>query len=120
LEPPRRVTLLMATMSMPLATTATMSPALRVTTTKTTSTPRMTISPTAMVSTPLAMTVLTSPLPRAITSMILSVLPVREHALRVSTQACTYAESIILSAGGTEIMILSACAESIILAQHAC
>ncbi len=48
-------------------------------------------------------------------SMKHSVLPPREHALRVSSQACPHAENIILSAGGTESMILSARAESIIL-----
>ena len=40
--------------------------------------------------------------------MKLSVLPPREPALRVSGQACPHAESIILSAGGAETMMLSA------------
>ncbi len=57
----------------------------------------------------------TSPMPRAAMSTILSAPPTCKHALRVSTQACPHAESIILSAGGTESMILSARAESTIL-----
>jgi hypothetical protein len=48
------------------------------------------------------------------TSMILSALPARECALRGSALACR-AESIILSAGGAESIILSTQAESIIL-----
>jgi hypothetical protein len=48
-------------------------------------------------------------------SVILSALPLHKRALRVSGQVCPHAESIILTAGGTESMILSACVESIIL-----
>jgi hypothetical protein len=44
----------------------------------------------------------------------LSAAPARA-SLRVSGRACPHAESIILSAGGTESMVLSAHAESIIL-----
>jgi hypothetical protein len=47
--------------------------------------------------------------------MILSAPPARERTLRVNARACPRAESIILSAGGTESMVLSARAESIIL-----
>ena len=57
----------------------------------------------------------TSPLTRVTTSMKLLALPPCEGALRVSARACPHAESIILSAGGTESMMLSAWAESIIL-----
>jgi large subunit ribosomal protein L15 len=48
-------------------------------------------------------------------SMILSALPLCKRALRVSHQACPHVESIILSAGISESMILSARAKSIIL-----
>jgi hypothetical protein len=58
---------------------------------------------------------LMSPLTRVMTGMILSVLPVRKHALRFSGQACNHAGSIILSAGSAESIILSARAKSIIL-----
>jgi hypothetical protein len=94
---------------------------------------------------PLALAVSTHLLRRVTTSVVLSVLPPHERALRVSGQACPHAESsaesiillaplaesmislsisaracphaesIILSAGGAESMMLSACAESIIL-----
>ncbi len=47
--------------------------------------------------------------------MKLSALPPGKRALRVSGQACPHAESIILTAGGTESMILSLRAEGIIL-----
>ncbi len=57
----------------------------------------------------------TSPLTRVTTSMKLLALPPCEGALRVSARACPHAESIILSAGGAESMILSARAEGIIL-----
>ncbi len=58
--------------------------------------PRMAILLITMTSTPLVMTVSMSPLPRAMMTMILSVPPVREPALRVSLRACPHAESIIL------------------------
>jgi hypothetical protein len=64
---------------------------------------------------PLALMVSTSPLMRATMSVILSAMPLQEHALRVSGQASPHAESIILSAGGAESMMLSVRAESIIL-----
>ncbi len=48
-------------------------------------------------------------------TMILSAPPTCEHALRVSARACPQAESIILSAGGTESMVLLVRAESIAL-----
>jgi hypothetical protein len=94
---------------------AMMSPLLRVTTMTTTSTARMATSPTTTTNMPFALTVSTSPLMRATTSVVLSALPPHERALRVSGRACPHAESIILSAGGAESMILSARAESIIL-----
>ncbi len=61
------------------------------------------------------LTVSTSTLTRATTSMKLSALCPRERALRVSNQACPHAESIIISAPPTENVILSSRAESIIL-----
>ncbi len=55
------------------------------------------------------------PLTRATMSVIFSALPPRERSLRVSGQACPHAESIILSVGSIESMMLSARDESIIL-----
>ncbi len=63
----------------------------------------------------IGLTVSTSPSTRATMSMKLSALPPHKRALRVSSQACPHAESIILSAGGAESMIPSLRAESIIL-----
>ncbi len=94
---------------------ATMSPLLMVTKMTTMSAASMATSPTMTTNTPFALAVLTSPLTRATTSVVLSALPPHEHALRVSGHACPHTESILLSAGGAESMILSARAESIIL-----
>jgi hypothetical protein len=74
----------------------------------TTTTTNTETSPMMTTNTPLALTVSTSPLTRGMTSVVLSVLLPPERALRVSGQACPHAESIILSAGGAESMILSA------------
>jgi hypothetical protein len=60
----------------------------------------------------------TSPSTRATTSMKLQALPPRKRALRVSGRACPHAESIILSAGGAESMILSAHAERVSYSQR--
>jgi hypothetical protein len=57
----------------------------------------------------------TSPSTRAMSSLKLSALHPRQHALRVSGQACPHAESMILSGAPAENMILSSWAESIIL-----
>ncbi len=49
--------------------------------------------------------------------MVLSALPPHKCDLRISSLACPHAESIILSAGGAESMILSVRDESIILSE---
>ncbi len=67
----------------------------------------------SMIISALAESIILSALPPE--SMILSVPPTRKRALRVSARACPRDESIILSAGGAESMILLARAESIIL-----
>ncbi len=54
----------------------------------------------------IGLTVSMSPSTRATTSVKLSALPLRKRALRVSSRACPHAESIILSAGSAESMIL--------------
>ncbi len=92
------------------------SPLLRATSmTMMTSTARMATSLTTTTNMPFMLTVSTSPLTRATTSVVLSALPPHECALRVGGRACPHAESIILSAGGAESMILSARVESIVL-----
>ncbi len=109
----RRVTLPMATMSMPLATTATTSPLLRAMMTTTTSNGDITDNDNKYAVGNDGVNKLLAEGNDEYDTF--SAPPACKHALRVSAQACPHAEIIILSAGGAESMILSACAESMIL-----